>query len=67
MTGGEDCNEFENKLRRHSIQRTRQRFLYAYDTVDLGRAVKYVTVSIEHMENVTSETGSIICVSKPNI
>jgi len=67
VTGGEDCNEVENKTRRHSIHRTRQRFLYAYDAVVLGRAVKYVTESIERVKNVASEIGSTIYVSKPNI
>jgi len=67
VTGGGDCNEFENKTRKHSIQRTRQRFLYAYDVVVWGRAVKYVTESTEHMKNVASEIGSTMYVSKPNI
>jgi electron transfer flavoprotein alpha subunit len=46
------------------FKRTRQRFLYANDVVVLGRAVKYVTETIEDMTNVASEIGSTICVSR---
>jgi hypothetical protein len=46
------------------FKRTRQRFLYAKDGVVLGRAVKYVTETIEDMTNVASESGSTIYVSK---
>lgn len=46
------------------FKRTRQLFLYANDAEILGRAVKYVTETIEDMTNVASEIGSTIYVSK---
>lgn len=64
MIGGEDYKEFENKPRRHSIQKNKAALLIYKWCGSLAMRRKYDAEKVEDMTNVASEIGSTMYVSK---